>query len=49
LTAFVDPAGFGHGALAVALVDVDPGRHDAVVKKLTEWPEVDVLPAVRES
>ena len=42
-TAFVDPSGFGHGALAVALVDVTVGRHEAVVKKLTEWPEVVYL------
>jgi|HubBroStandDraft_2_1064218.scaffolds.fasta_scaffold12844_4 Lrp/AsnC family transcriptional regulator for asnA, asnC and gidA len=42
-TAFVDPAGFGHGVLAVALVDVTAAQHDAVVKKLAEWPEVVYL------
>jgi Lrp/AsnC family transcriptional regulator for asnA, asnC and gidA len=42
-TAFVDPAGFGHGVLAVALVDVAAAQHDAVVKKLSEWPEVVYL------
>lgn len=42
-TAFVDPAGFGHGALAVALVDVTPARHEAVVEKLAGWHEVVYL------
>jgi|SRR5579859_410706 len=42
-TAFVDPSGFGHGVLCVALVDVDTRQHDRVVKTLEEWPAVVYL------
>jgi Lrp/AsnC family transcriptional regulator, regulator for asnA, asnC and gidA len=42
-TAFVDPAGFGHGVLCVALVDVAAAQHDTVVKILQEWHEVVYL------
>jgi len=42
-TAFVDPSGFGHGVLCVALVDVDNRHHDTVVKTLEQWHEVVYL------
>jgi Lrp/AsnC family transcriptional regulator for asnA, asnC and gidA len=43
IIAFVDPHRFGYQVSASVMLRVEPGRHDQVVSRLSEWPEIVYL------